>query len=136
MYRFNFYKRKNIQGWVLPLMLGIIGAGVIYRFMPRDMFSKVKRIVPEFKGVQSLYKSKMADVTKGHDDVKSDEKMNLNYYLKAVLISGEEKYAFVKRGDESYFFKEGMVLGSLKVEHITVDSVVIEDRGKKVVVKW
>lgn len=136
MYRFNFYKKAIIQGWMIALLLTIIAGLVIYWFMPRDMFSKVKRIVQGFKGMQSLYKSKIAEAPERHVDVKTDEKVSLSYNLKAVLISGEEKYAFVKRGDESYFFKEGMIIGSLKVEYITVDSVIIEDRGKKVVIKW
>lgn len=136
MYRFNFYKKTNLGKWIFALILGSIGLGAIYLSISYNVLSHMRRILIDVKVMPSSHKGKITGVSKVNAGFKTNEGMGSNYRLKAVLISGEEKYAFIKRGDESYFLKEGMISGALKVEYITVDSVIMEVDGKKVVVKW
>ncbi|MEO0250890.1 MAG: hypothetical protein ABIM44_01450 [candidate division WOR-3 bacterium] len=136
MYRFNFYKKTNLGKWIFALILGSIGLGAIYLGISYNVLSHMRRILIDVKVMPSSHKGKITGVSKVNAGFKTIEGMGSDYRLKAVLISGEEKYAFIKRGDESYFLKEGMILGALKVEYITVDSVIMEVGGKKVVVKW
>jgi Tfp pilus assembly protein PilP len=135
MYRFNFYKRSLPVGKVAILFVLLI---LVYFSLslnlPKKIAFKLRRNSVSF----------FAKVT-GEARVKSSRsptaKEPATYYnslfkLNAVLISGDQKYAFLKRGMESFTVKEGMLIGKMRIESITTDSVVIVEENRKEVIKW